>query len=272
MHNMVREQAVCPCRGGHLALFLNLYMGHLLGDFLFQPGRLVAAKRDRASGLLLHVGIVGASTALVLVGTIGYHWPILVLVCGTHILIEEITILAYVRTPTRPLYTFILDQSLHVLSMALLVWLWGEWQVTVFAVSFGVRMTTVQLASLCALGTATLFGSVFVFEAGNTVLEGNESKGRLLRLDWPRLGGMAERGVAIALAVAVHPALVVVPFIPRVVWAVLKTSGRDRSRNLIEAAAGLGVCVASYLGVIMVAVLVGGAFAAPGVWLRPLVL
>jgi hypothetical protein len=29
-----------------VGLFLDLYIGHLLGDFLFQPGKLVAAKRD----------------------------------------------------------------------------------------------------------------------------------------------------------------------------------------------------------------------------------
>jgi hypothetical protein len=255
-----------------LALFLNLYMGHLLGDFLFQPGRLVTAKRDGALGLLLHVTIVGASTALVLVGTIAYHWPILVLVCGMHIVIEEITILAYMRTPTRPLYTFVLDQSLHVLSMALLVWLWGEWEVNASAVSFGIPMTTVQLAALCALGTATLFGSVFVFEVGNTVLVGNEAKGRLLRFDRARVGGMVERGVAIAAGLVVNPLLMIVPFVPRVVWALARTSGQDRRRNVIEAIAGLGICALCYVAVIVIALLVGGVPGSAGTWSMPTVL
>lgn len=266
MHN--RSESAAVSRGDALALFLNLYLGHLLGDFLFQPGRLVAAKRDGVPGILVHAVIVGASTALVLIGRLYFYWPVVVMIAGLHLVIEEVTILAYTRTPTRPLYTFLFDQSLHMLSMALLVWLWGDWNFNTTAMTFGVHITTVQLAALCAIGTATLLGSIFVFEVGNTVFAGDGSKGRLLKLDRARLGGMAERGAAVLLALLVSPILVAAPFIPRIVYAVRRTSGLAHDRNLLEAAAGLALCVACYAGVLVVAVLVTQSGYVAGSWWR----
>jgi Protein of unknown function (DUF3307) len=53
-----------------MALFLDLLLGHMLGDFLLQPGKLVAAKRDGWRGLLLHTFVVGFATTMAAAGLV----------------------------------------------------------------------------------------------------------------------------------------------------------------------------------------------------------
>jgi len=241
-----------------MALFLELYLGHVLGDFLLQPGRLVIAKRDGIPGLMLHTLIVGISTLAVLVGSLNVDWAPAVLVTGLHLVIERITITTYLRTPTRGLFTFLMDQAMHALSIALVVWVAGRSALTATATVFGFTVSIVTLAGICALATVTLFGSILVFETVNAVL--GEQKGRLLRLDGARIYGIAERGAALALAL-IHPALMIAPFLPRLVWAL--TGGRgERSRQIVEAATGFALCVFGYAGVAAVSYLVYGRDAA----------
>src|SRR5450759_2682956 len=57
-----------------MALFLDLLLGHMLGDFLLQPGKLVAAKRDGWRGLLLHTFVVGFATTMAALGTLSRDW------------------------------------------------------------------------------------------------------------------------------------------------------------------------------------------------------
>src|SRR5450759_5465019 len=73
MHNGCK-QPPAPWESTSMALFLDLLLGHMLGDFLLQPGRLVAAKRDGWRGLLLHTSIVGLTTALATLGTMSRAW------------------------------------------------------------------------------------------------------------------------------------------------------------------------------------------------------
>jgi len=213
-----------------MALFLELYLGHVIGDFLLQPGRLVVAKRDGAPGLVLHTLIVGLSTIAVVAGDLAVDWAPAVLVTGLHLVIERITITTYLRTPTRGLFTFLMDQAMHALSIALVVWVAGRWAFGAQATMYGFTVSTVFLAKICALVTVTLFGSILVFETVNAIL--GEQKGNLLRLDGPRVYGVVERGLALALAL-VGPALVVLPFLPRLIRA-LTLHGDARARQLVE--------------------------------------
>lgn len=238
-----------------MELFLQLYLGHLLGDFLLQPGRLVVAKRDGIPGLILHTLIVGAATIAVLIGTLRFDWAPAVLVTGLHLVIERITITTYLHTRTRGLFTFVMDQALHMLSIALIVWVAGRWTTVGTGTVFGISMPTVDLAMLCALLTVMLLGSIFVFETVNAVL--GVEKGRLLRLDAARMGGIVERGSAFAVAL-IHPALVALPFLPRLILAF--TGEREaRDRRLVEAAAGLLMCIVGWASVAAIAYLHDGS-------------
>ncbi len=238
-----------------MALFLDLLLGHMLGDFLLQPGRLVSAKRDGWRGLLLHTSIVGLATALATLGTLGRDWIAVIAVTVAHLAIEKITILAYERTPTRGLFTLLFDQSLHLLSIAVVVALvGGGLQPTPASSVFGIAVATRVLAIVVGIVTVALGGSILAFEAANA-LAPDGSKGSLLRLDIARIAGMVERGGSIGLALVLGPAIGPVTFAPRVVWAT--TLSRDeRRRQLAEAAAGLLLCAVVYFGIRAVATLV----------------
>jgi hypothetical protein len=239
-----------------MSLFLDLYLGHLLGDFLFQPGRLVLAKRDGAAGLLLHTFIVGAATMAVFAATLRVDWASIVLVTGMHLCIERLTIVAYVKTPTRGLFTLLFDQTLHLLSIALVVWLAGDWSLDTHAVAFGIRVPIIGLAALDGLLAVMLLGSILTFETGNALLSGEAGKGRVLRLDLPRVAGMLERGIAFAAALAINPLAAPVAFVPRIVLAMTRDSSQ-RARLLLEAATGAVLCAVMYAGVAAVASLTG---------------
>lgn len=231
-----------------MQLLLNLYLGHVLGDFLFQPGKLVQAKREGAAGLAIHAVVIGACTAATLAGrSFSTLWPAAALVTGLHLAIEELTVLAYTRTPTRGLFTFLFDQTLHLLSIGMVVWLCAFYEVPAATTTFGLSIPVPALAWLCGFASVTLAGSILAFEAGNAVVSAEDSKGRLLRLDAPRLGGMLERGAALALT-AVHPAAMLAAFVPRLVWAFTR-GPEDRKRNLAEGAAGLVLTAAAWAAI-----------------------
>lgn len=239
-----------------MSLFLNLYLGHLLGDFLLQPGKLVLAKRDRLAGLLVHVLVVGLSSAAVVYATLGRDLPAVVGVTAMHAVIERITIVTYLKTPTRGLYTLLLDQAMHALSIALIVWVGGHWQIDARAVTFGVSLPITTLAGIVAVLTVSLFGSILSFETVNAFAPDNDPKGHVLRLDAPRVGGFLERGIALGAALlmtspAAIAAVLVVPFLPRLVYSFTRT-GRDRRRLLMEAASGLSLCVLGFAFVALI--------------------
>jgi hypothetical protein len=97
------------------------------------------------------------------------------------------------------------------------------------------------------------------FEAGNAVRHDDAGKGRVLRLDAARLGGMLERGAAFGAAVAWHPAAALIAFVPRLVMAARRPAG-ERAGLTIEAAAGLALCAIAYATVAAVTYLTRGAY------------
>jgi hypothetical protein len=244
-----------------MALFLNLYLGHLIGDFVLQPGRLVLAKRDGVPGLLLHTFIVGGATAAVLFATIAADWPAVVLVAGLHLVIERLTILTYLKTPTRGLFTLLFDQTLHVLSIAVVVWIAGGWELDTSAVTFGVELPVARLAAIDGLLTVMLLGSILVFETGNALRRGADGKGRVLRFDAARVGGMIERGAAFTAAVTWHPAAALLAFAPRLIYAATRPAG-ERGAQVLAAATGLVLCAAAYGAVALVAYVTRGVYPA----------
>jgi len=243
-----------------MSLFVNLYLGHLLGDFLFQPGRLVLAKRDGAPGLLLHTIIVGLATAGVCFATLGVDWPSIVLVTGMHLVIERLTIVTYLKTPTRGLFTLLFDQTLHLLSIGIVVWLAGDWALDAAVTTFGLRLPVSSVATLDGLLSVTLFGSVLVFEMANALRRDDTAKGGLLRFDLRRAAGMAERGAAFVAALAWTPAAGLLAFVPRLVHAAT-TTGSDRTTQIAEAAAGAVLCALVYAAVAAISYLTTGSVA-----------
>ncbi|MGB0867525.1 MAG: DUF3307 domain-containing protein [Granulosicoccaceae bacterium] len=86
--------------------FALLLTGHLLGDFLFQTAWMVQHKQKPAV-LLIHVSVVVLITA-VLLGSL--HWPILLLIYGSHLAMDAIK--TWVLSDE--LKPFLFDQFVHI--------------------------------------------------------------------------------------------------------------------------------------------------------------
>ena len=234
-----------------MTLLLNLYLGHLLGDFVLQPGRLVVAKRNGIAGLLIHAGIIGASTALILIGELDSLWNIILLAMAAHLAIEVITIRLRDWGHLSGLSVFLIDQSMHILSLVILVALAAPSLSIDTVTTFGIELSPVWTALGCALIGVAFMGSIIIFEVSNTVGPDDWNQD-ILPYDRARILGLLERSAALLLATMVNPALIVVPFIPRVVVA-LRSDAAERARQMIVAAIGLAVCVAGWALVMLVA-------------------
>ncbi len=235
-----------------MALFLMLFLGHLLGDFVFQPGRLVVAKRHGIRGMLLHTGIVVGCTAIAVSGKMLELWAAIALAGLAHLGIEYLTVRARRLMEANGLALFLLDQALHVVSLAIIaavidyqgVPVIGPWHVT---------LTT--LAVTCGVVTAMFFGSILAFEVRVLALGAQDAgpAGPILRLDASRLYGFAERGAAVAVALASPaPILGVIAFAPRIGYAAVRP-GPDRARHMSDAAVGIVVSTVVYVLVVMAA-------------------
>lgn len=94
--------------------FFRLLVGHLVGDFVLQTIELVRYKASSWKGLLLHTGIVSASTALFLWSDLPEWWPWLLFLTLLHFLTDWGKVALTRRFPQPVLSLFLLDQSLHV--------------------------------------------------------------------------------------------------------------------------------------------------------------
>lgn len=83
-----------------------LLTGHLLGDFLFQTGWMVKNKH-KPQVLVIHVAVVSVTTAIIL-GSL--HWPILLLIYGSHLAMDAIKTWVLAEN----LGAFLFDQFVHI--------------------------------------------------------------------------------------------------------------------------------------------------------------
>lgn len=222
-----------------MSLFLQAYLGHLLADFVFQPGRLVIAKRNGMKGMLVHTGIVTLSTALVLWRSLAETWPIILVVGAAHLAIEHLSVAARRKTAASGLRLFLLDQGLHVISLVLVaVAFWGE-----VAPAIALWPTTLPtIAVTCGIATVAFMGSILAFEARVAILDGDSETNPILAFDSARLYGVVERTLALTVAVVSPcPVLGVLAFAPRIIKALLAPP-RERTVQGLEAAMGLLLC------------------------------
>ncbi len=220
-----------------MVLFLQLYVGHLLGDFVFQPGRLVLAKRRGAGGFALHTLVVVVCTALVMLGSLRSLWPAALVAGIAHAGIEPLTIRARNLTEASGLSLFLLDQALHVVSLVLVALVFPAPDRTVL---FVWDVTPGSLAMVAGIGTVAFFGSILAFEV--RMAAGGPPQ-TVIGLDARRLYGMAERSAALGIAlVSPLPALGLLAFGPRILYAFI-SSERQRAASLLDASVGMVLCV-----------------------------
>jgi len=250
-----------------MELLLNLYLGHLLGDFVLQPGVLVAAKRRGLTGLLVHVAIIGTVTAVLLWTELADIWNIVLLAVAAHLLIEVVTIRLRSGEGASGLSVFIIDQALHIASLVVLVWFAAPLTDIDGVRTLGVDLSVSHTALACGFVFVTFTGSILVFEVANAF--GPLSRRReILPFDLERVAGMVERGGAL-LAAALLPgllgnaspyvplAIVVVAFLPRTLYSLTQTP-EDKAYQMLAAATGLLVCSATLAFVAGVTLLTTG--------------
>lgn len=245
----IHSTAVTESMEACVALFLALLLGHLLGDFVFQPGRLVVAKRHGWKGMLLHTGIVVLMTAIALMSDIERLLPALVLAGLAHLGIEYLTIRARRMMEANGLALFLLDQALHIVSLAIIAALMGN---GVHPALGPWPVDTATLAFVCGLLAVMFLGSILAFEVRVLALGAADpgSTGPILRLDADRMLGFAERGAAFVIGLlSPMPALGILAFAPRATYA-LTLRARDRARQMSDAAVGLIICAVVWLLVV----------------------
>ncbi len=234
-----------------MELMLNVCLGHLIGDFLLQPGWMVVAKRRGLPGLFTHALVIMMCTAVVLVADLRWVWAVVVLAGAAHLLIEVITITIRQRLALSGAAVFVVDQLLHIASLACIVWVAGPgiWGTATHTFTF--HLTPAQIALADGLLFVTVLGSILVFEIDQVV--GVEER-TILPYDMPRFLGMAERGASLLAAVAVHPAFALVPFVPRAVGAAIGSQD-TRRRNIVDLASGVALSAFAYSFIIAVGTL-----------------
>ncbi len=227
-----------------MALFLGLYLGHVLGDFVFQPGRLVVAKRQHLQAVVLHTAIVTLCTALVLLGSLGQTWPALALAGGAHFAVEHLTIRARRAPGTSNITVFLLDQALHVVSLAIIA-----------AVGPGTPATPVigdvgGHSARVGDRVCRRYGRLRRLDPG--VRDTGGARGErdrpdpILGFDAARVYGFAERGGALLAALLLpSPLLGLIVFAPRLGYASFGPAERRRSQ-LAALGVGLAICVVAW--------------------------
>lgn len=227
-----------------MALFLGLYLGHILGDFVFQPGRLVIAKRERPSAAVLHSAIVTACTALALAGALDRAWTAVVIAGITHLGVEQLSIGARRSPNSTGLTVFLLDQGLHVVSLAMIAMLSGD---AVPAV-LGLWPTTPEmLAAIGGVMTVAFAGSILIFEVQMSRADRSDGQGPVLGLDLARVYGMVERAAALIAALLLsNPLLGAMAFAPRLGYAAI-TRSADKAPHLAAAGVGLALTAVAWI-------------------------
>lgn len=105
-----------------MMLIVKLILAHLLGDFLLQPTSWVREKETKklkSSKLYLHV-VLHAALVFLLIGS----WSLAVAILFIHFLIDTLKI--YAQKERTTVRWFWIDQSLHILSLLTLYYIWFQ--------------------------------------------------------------------------------------------------------------------------------------------------
>lgn len=107
-----------------MTILLKLFLAHLIGDFLLQPGSWVKAKEEKKLGawqLYIHALLHGLLILLLMWNWQFWKWALII--AFVHLIIDSLKILLQNNANRRLL--FFIDQAFHFISIYL-IWLWLE--------------------------------------------------------------------------------------------------------------------------------------------------
>lgn len=106
-----------------LALFIKLFLAHLIGDFVFQPKKWVESKEEKkikSKYLYAHLGVHLAALLVLLQFDFSYWLAILVIV-ASHFFIDVFKLYANEKFSESRRILFFVDQFLHLLVLFIVV-------------------------------------------------------------------------------------------------------------------------------------------------------
>ena len=110
---------------GRMIIFLRLLLGHLVGDFALQTGKVARGKLGGWRGLLIHAGLVTFSMLCFGAGAFAGWLPCILALGVAHLLIDSVrTFLVRGLPPQRGLLYLAADQTAHILTL-LATTVWG---------------------------------------------------------------------------------------------------------------------------------------------------
>lgn len=103
-----------------MELLLTLIVAHLFADFPLQTNIIARLKAESWRGVLIHVMIHLAVTSLLISSAVSY-WPLLLGIGICHFVIDNVKAALWSKTSST--LSFLIDQSLHLLSLTALAYL-----------------------------------------------------------------------------------------------------------------------------------------------------
>jgi len=202
--------------------FLRLVLAHMLGDYVFQPVRLVVMKRRGWTGLITHSIIHTVITGMLLWGQTGLWWFWTLALGIIHLAIDQYRTFFAAPDSRYGLYLFLADQVIHLAVIVATTALGVGWQSEQLLSLFNGQAALADrvMAYLIIFIALVWTAPVLEFEAVRTLTFAylNPQMRQDPRVDLAdRFLGAVERLIATVLVLLRLWVLVPVAFIPRLV-------------------------------------------------------
>ncbi|HMQ50594.1 MAG TPA: DUF3307 domain-containing protein [Anaerolineae bacterium] len=221
-----------------LSFFLQLLLGHVVGDFLLQPYWLVLAKRRGWPGLLLHVWVVTFTTAILIWNSIPNWWVWVIVLFVGHLFIDQFRTFVFIdNSKGKGLLLLILDQVAHVMLIWLIAWAATGWTWASLATLPSLNAPNQFHLMAYLIGLATLISTAPVLEAEVTVAvwaaQGQEINHTLGIDTSDRVLGGLERILAMAFILSGFGLLAPLVFLPRLGLMIFQGQARQNRTQVI---------------------------------------
>jgi len=215
-----------------LPFFLQLLLGHVVGDFVLQPYWLVLAKRSGWTGLIIHVGVVTFITSILAWGTIPNWWVWMIVLFLGHLFIDQFRTFIFTdNSRGKGLLLLILDQVAHVILIILIAWAATGWTFDTLTILPSLQAPHQYRMLVYLIGLFALIGTAPVLEAEITVAvwaaQGQEVK-QTVKIDTnDRVFGALERILATFFILLGLGLLAPLVFLPRLGLMVYRGQARE---------------------------------------------
>jgi len=229
-----------------MVLFWLLLLAHLIADFSLQTKAIFLLKKGSSAGVFIHVAIYAVVNIIVLFPMLGSFntWSGILFLAISHGIIDSVKLRLAKNANRDNLIYFLLDQLLHILSIAFTTIVLIE-QPDVIASKNPFFENPQYAVFLSGLWTSVFAGTVFIHYVIQD-FQRWQNKDPALTLAYPELKekliGYTERLFATLCFVVggFFFLLSVIIFIPRMIY---RFKQGQRGINIVEAIAGLLICL-----------------------------